>query len=225
MSIVAIRSVIIYLTVIAAIRIMGKRQIGEMTPHELVITILVSQVAIIPLQDNGMPLANMFVPVLIFVALEIIGSALAMKSFTFRTVIQGKPIFVIKDGKMNETQMRRLRLTVDDLIDGIRQKGIFDLSTVQDAIIETNGTVSVLQKTEDCAATPKQLNLAVEPQSTPIPVVLDGEAVTEYFSQDKFRESEITLLVKNEDMDISEIMLLTIDSSGKVFIIPKRSKN
>ena len=128
MSILFIRSVIIYLMVIIALRIMGKRQIGEMTPHELVITILVSQVAIIPLQDNGMPLANMFVPILIFVSLEIIASAIAMKSEAFRSIVQGKPIFVIKDGKLNEAQMKRLRLTMDDLIDAIRQKGIFDIS-------------------------------------------------------------------------------------------------
>ena len=223
MSILFIRSVIIYLMVIIALRIMGKRQIGEMTPHELVITIRVSQVAIIPLQDNGMPLANMFVPILIFVSLEIIASSIAMKSEKFRSIVQGKPIFVIKDGKLNETQMKRLRLTMDDLLDAIRQKGIFDISTVQDAIIETNGTVSALQRTEECAATPKQLNLTVEPQSTPIPLVLDGEEITEYFGQEKYRESEITLLVKNEDRDISEIMLLTIDNNGKVFVIPKRS--
>ena len=225
MSILFIRSVIIYLMVIIALRIMGKRQIGEMTPHELVITILVSQVAIIPLQDNGMPLANMFVPILIFVSLEIIASSIAMNSEKFRSIVQGKPIFVIKDGKLNETQMKRLRLTMDDLLDAIRQKGIFDISTVQDAIIETNGTVSVLQRTEECAATPKQLNLTVEPQSTPIPLVLDGEEITEYFGQEKYRESEITLLVKNEDRDISEIMLLTIDNNGRVFVIPKRSES
>ncbi|UKI23108.1 MAG: DUF421 domain-containing protein [Anaerotruncus sp.] len=104
---------------------MGKRQIGELTPHELVITILVSQVAIIPLQDNGMPLANMVVPILIFVSLEILVSAISMKSLTFRNLVQGKPIFVIRNGKLDEKQMRRLRLTIDDLTDAVREKGIF----------------------------------------------------------------------------------------------------
>ena len=153
MSIVFIRAVIIYITVIISLRIMGKRQIGELTPHELVITILVSQVAIIPLQDNGMPLANMVVPILIFVSLEILVSAISMKSLTFRNLVQGKPIFVIRNGKLDEKQMRRLRLTIDDLTDAVREKGFFDLSSVQDAVIETNGTVSVLQKAEESPVT------------------------------------------------------------------------
>lgn len=134
MSIVFIRAVIIYITVIISLRIMGKRQIGELTPHELVITILVSQVAIIPLQDNGMPLANMVVPILIFVSLEILVSAISMKSLTFRNLVQGKPIFVIRNGKLDEKQMRRLRLTIDDLTDAVREKGFFDLSSVPSAI-------------------------------------------------------------------------------------------
>lgn len=224
MSIVLIRAIIIYVAVILALRIMGKRQIGEMTPHELVITILVSQVAIIPLQDNAMPLANMVIPILIFVSLEIIASALSMKSIGFRNVIQGKPIFVIKNGKLDEKQLRRLRITVDDLIDALREKGYFDISSVQDAVVETNGTISVLQKAEEAPVTPKQLKLSVKEKSTPVAVVVDGKPVTEYFGQNVIKNSEIELITKNSGKKTSEIMLLTIDDNGKIFIIPKRSK-
>lgn len=224
MSIVLIRAIIIYVTVILALRIMGKRQIGEMTPHELVITILVSQVAIIPLQDNAMPLANMVIPILIFVSLEIIASAIAMKSVVFRNAIQGKPIFVIKNGKLDEKQLRRLRLTIDDLIDALREKGYFDISSVQDAVVETNGTISVLQKAEEAPVTPKQLKLSVKEKSTPVAVVVDGKPVTEYFGQNVIKNSEIELITKNSGKKTSEIMLLTIDDNGKIFIIPKRSK-
>ena len=190
MSITFIRAVIIYITVIIAMRIMGKRQIGELKPHELVITVLVSQVASIPLEDNSMPLANMFVPILIFVAFEIIVSAISMKSLNFRNLIQGKPIFVIKNGKLDEKQMKRLRFTIDDLIDAIRQKDVFDISTVQDAVIETNGSISVLQKAEESPVTPKQLKLSVDEVSTPITIVIDGKPVTEYFGKEKIKNSE-----------------------------------
>lgn len=203
---------------------MGKRQIGELTPHELVITILVSQVAIIPLQDNSMPLLNMFVPILIFVSMEILASALSMKSIHFRNLIQGKPLFVIRNGKLDEKQMRRLRFTVDDLADAVRQKGYFDLSTIQDAIVEPNGTISVLQKAEESPVTPKQLKLSVDENSTPVAVVVDGKPVYEYFGQNIVRNSEIELLVTDSGKKISEIMLLTIDDNGKIFIIPKRGK-
>ncbi len=224
MSVIFIRAVIIYIAVILALRIMGKRQIGELTPHELVITILVSQVAIIPLQDNSMPLLNMFVPILIFVSMEILASALSMKSIHFRNLIQGKPLFVIRNGKLDEKQMKRLRFTVDDLVDAVRQKGYFDLSTIQDAIVEPNGTISVLQKAEESPVTPKQLKLSVDENATPVAVVVDGKPVDEYFGQNIVRNSEIELLVTDSGKKISEIMLLTIDDNGKIFIIPKRGK-
>lgn len=224
MSVIFIRAVIIYIAVIIALRIMGKRQIGELTPHELVITILVSQVAIIPLQDNSMPLLNMFVPILIFVSMEILASALSMKSIHFRNLIQGKPLFVIRNGKLDEKQMKRLRFTVDDLVDAVRQKGYFDLSTIQDAIVEPNGTISVLQKAEESPVTPKQLKLSVDENATPVAVVVDGKPVNEYFGQNIVRNSEIELLVTDSGKKISEIMLLTIDDNGKIFIIPKRGK-
>lgn len=222
MSITLIRAVIIYITVILAVRIMGKRQIGELKPHELVVTVLVSQVASIPLEDNSMPLANMFIPILIFVSFEILASAISMKSLSFRNLLQGKPIFVIKNGKLDEKQMKRLRFTMDDLVDAIRQKDVFDISTVQDAVIETNGTVSVLQKSEYAPVTPHQLSLSVEEESTPITVVIDGKPVTEYFSEEKIRNSEIELIVSSTQKDISKIMLLTIDDNGNTFIIPKK---
>ncbi len=211
MSITLIRAVIIYITVITAMRIMGKRQIGELKPHELVITVLVSQVASIPLEDNSMPLANMFVPILIFVSFEIIVSVISMKSLNFRNLIQGRPMFVIRNGKIDEKQMKRLRFTIDDLIDAIRQKDVFDISTVQDAVIETNGSISVLQKAEEAPVTPKQLKLSVDENSTPIAVVIDGKPVTEYFSTEKIKNSKIELVVNNENKDIKDIMLLTID--------------
>ena len=222
MSITFIRAIIIYIAVIVSLRIMGKRQIGELTPHELVITILVSQVAIIPLQDNGMPLANMVVPILIFVSLEIAVSAISMKSLAFRNLIQGKPIFVIRNGKLDEKQMRRLRLTIDDLTDAIREKGFFDLSTVRDAVIETNGTVSVLQKSEESPVTPKQLS--VEEQSTPVPIVPDGKPAEEYFGKNEISLSKIEQFVKKSGKEMPQIMLLTADSAGNIFIIPKQEE-
>ena len=203
-------------------RIMGKRQIGELKPHELVITVLVSQVASIPLEDNSMPLANMFVPILIFVSFEIIVSVISMKSLSFRNLIQGRPMFVIKDGKINEKQMKRLRFTIDDLIDAIRQKDVFDISTVQDAVIETNGSISVLQKAEEAPVTPKQLKLSVDENSTPVAIVIDGKPVTEYFSTEKIKNSKIELVLNNEKREIKDIMLLTIDENGNTYIIPKR---
>lgn len=224
MSIVFIRAVIIYAAVIIALRIMGKRQIGEMTPHELVITILVSQVAVIPLQDNAMPLANMIIPILIFVSLEIIVSAVSMKSIGFRNLVQGKPIFVIKGGRIDEKQLRRLRLTVDDLCDALREKGYFSIDDIEDAVVETNGTISVLPKSEKAPPAADELGIKTQEASTPVPIVIDGRPVTEYFGKNKIRESEIELLLAGYDKKAQDILLMTIDSNGRVNIIEKREK-
>ncbi len=224
MSIVFIRAVIIYAAVIIALRIMGKRQIGEMTPHELVITILVSQVAVIPLQDNAMPLANMIIPILIFVSLEIIVSAVSMKSIGFRNLVQGKPIFVIKSGRIDEKQLRRLRLTVDDLCDALREKGYFSIDDIEDAVVETNGTISVLPKSEKAPLAAEELGIRAQEASTPVPIVIDGRPVTEYFGKNKIRESEIELLLAGYDKKAQDILLMTIDSNGRVSIIEKREK-
>lgn len=200
---------------------MGKRQIGELNPHELVITIIVSQTASIPLEENSMPLANSIAPLLVFVSLEIIMSVVSMKSLTFRNILQGKPIMIIKDGKINQSLLRKLRFTVDDLVDSLRQKDIFDLNEIQDAVIETNGSVSVLKKSEKNALTPSDIGISTDEKSTPVAVVIDGKSVSEYFGSEKINNSEIELLVKSNDTEINKIMLLTVDSAGNTFLVPK----
>ena len=224
MSIIFIRTFIVYIVAILAVRIMGKRQIGELKPHELVITILVSETANMPLEDNNIPLANMLVPIMLFVSFEIIVSAISMKSLSFRNILQGKPIFVIRKGKLDEKQLGRLRLTMDDLIDAVRQKDIFDISTVQEAVVETNGSISVLQKAEEAPVTPKQMKLSVKEESVPVTIVIDGKPVTEYFGEEKIDTHRIELVVKNAGKDIQDIMLLTVDDKGNTFVIPKRGE-
>ena len=224
MSIIFIRTFIVYIVAILAVRIMGKRQIGELKPHELVITILVSETANMPLEDNNTPLVNMLVPIMLFVSFEIIVSAISMKSLSFRNILQGKPIFVIRKGKLDEKQLKRMRLTMDDLIDAVRQKDIFDISTVQDAVVETNGSISVLQKAEEAPVTPKQMKLSVKEESVPVTIVIDGKPVTEYFGEEKTDSHRIELIVKNTGKDIQDIMLLTVDDKGNTFVIPKRGE-
>lgn len=224
MTVTLIRAVIIYIFVVLAVRVMGKRQIGELKPHELVITILVSQIASIPLQDNAMPLANSIIPLLILIGFEIIASIISMKSIRFRNALQGKPIFVIRHGKLDEKQMRRLRFTMDDLVDALRQKDVFDISQVEDAVVETNGSLSVLMKPEYSPVTPQQLNLEVKDDGMPVVIVMDGKPVSEYFGAEKIKNSEIELLLKKHDLQAKKIMLLTVDDSGNLYVIDKEKK-
>ena len=149
MSIILIRSVVIYLIVVMAVRIMGKRQIGELNPHEFVITILISAVATIPIQESAIPLAYSVVPILVFVSLEVLESALSIKFPAFSKLIDGQPITVIKNGKIQFKELNRLRFSTEDLMDALRQKDVFDIREVENAIVETNGSLSV-QKKNDC---------------------------------------------------------------------------
>lgn len=224
MTITLIRAVIIYIAVIIAVRIMGKRQVGELKPQELVITILISAIATVPLEDNSMPLANSLIPIFIFISLEIIESAISMKSLWFRNLLQGKPIFVIKNGVLQQKQLTRLRFTMDDLVDALRQQGAFDISQVQNAVVETNGTLSVQLKSSASPVTAKDMGINTDKATAPITIVMDGKAITEYFGDSKFTESEIELIVSASDIEMSKIMLLTIDDNGKTFCIKKDDK-
>lgn len=224
MTITVLRSIIIYLTIVIAVRIMGKRQIGELKPHELVITILISAVATIPIEQNTIPLANSILPILVFVSFEMIESAISMKSIKFRDLLQGKPVFIIKNGTLQQEQLTRLRFTIDDLIDASRQAGAFDISQIENAVVETNGTLSVQMKSEESPITPSQMKIEVKKAVTPQAIAMDSQIVTEYFGKTVIPKSEIEIYLKANDIDLNEVMLLTVDDNGKLFLIRKDKK-
>lgn len=224
MAITMIRAVIIYIFVTLAIRIMGKRQVGELNPQELVITILISAVATVPLEDNGMPLANSLVPIAIFIALELLNSALSMKSLWFRNLVQGKPIFIIRNGKIQQDQLQKLRYTMDDLIDSARQSGAFDIAEIENAVVETNGSLSIQLKNEVSPITPKQMGIKCEKADVPITIIIDGEVVEKYYGNAEYNEDEIRLLAISNGEQVENIMAMSVDNSGKVYIIKKENK-
>lgn len=224
MAINFIRAIIIYVVIIIAVRLMGKRQVGELKPHELVITILISAIAVIPLEENSMPLANCLVPILLFVSLEIIMSVISMKSLWFRNLLQGRPIFIIRQGKLDQKKLKQLRLTMDDVVDALRQKDVFDISQVEDAVIETNGSISVLPKAEYQPITASDINLSVKEKGMPVAIVIDGKPVNEYFNEYKLKDSEIELVLQTVNRDAKRIMLLTIDDDGNTYLIEKEKQ-
>ena len=224
MAINFIRAIIIYVVIIIAVRLMGKRQVGELKPHELVITILISAIAVIPLEENSMPLANCLVPILLFVSLEIIMSVISMKSLWFRNLLQGRPIFIIRQGKLDQKKLKQLRLTMDDVVDALRQKDVFDISQVEDAVIETNGSISVLPRAEYQPITASDINLSVKEKGMPVAIVIDGKPVNEYFNEYKLKDSEIELVLQTVNRDAKRIMLLTIDDDGNTYLIEKEKQ-
>ena len=169
-----------------------------------------------------MPLANCIVPILLFISMEIIVSVLSMKNIWFRNLVQGRPIFIIRNGKLDQKKLRQMRFTIDDIVDALRQKDIFDISEVRDAVVETNGTISVLPKAQYRPLTPNDVNLNVEEKGMPVTIVMDGKPVSEYFNEYKVKDSEIELVLQTVNKEVSKILLLTIDDDGNTFLIEKR---
>lgn len=203
---------------------MGKRQIGELNPQELVITILISAVATVPLENNGMPLANSLIPIAIFISFEIINSTLSMKSIKFRSLIKGKPRFIIKDGEIQQGELTKLRFTIDDLTDAVRQAGVFDISQVANAIVETNGVVSVQKKSEYAPLTPKDVGIKTENAEVPITAIVDGKAVADCFGNVNIDENEAKLIAISNGEQPQNILVMTIKNDGTAYIVAKEEQ-
>lgn len=164
MLICMLRTLVLYVVIVVCVRLMGKRQVGELQNSELVITLLVSELAAIPMQEPGIPLLSGVVPILTLVACELAVSALMMKSGAFRRIMCGSPVAVIRHGQLLPAQLRRLRMTVEDLTESLRMQGVFDLSEVEFAAVETSGQLSV-QKKAACAP-PDAQTLGVRAQNS-----------------------------------------------------------
>lgn len=224
MFVTLIRTVILYIFAIASVRIMGKRQIGELQPSDLVVTLLISQIISIPIQDTDIPLVNTLIPIFLLVGFEIITSVFNMKSIKFRTFMQGHPVVIINDGVLNQKLLKELRFTVDDLLESLRQKDVFDISQVQYAIVETNGQISVLLKAEHDTVTRDDLNLEPDPQGFKCPVIIDGKIVTQDFKICNTTIEKVEKAVKKEKLQIKDILLMTIDATGNHTIIRKENQ-
>ena len=157
-----VRTILLYFIIMLGLRLMGKRQIGELEPTELVLTMLISDLAAVPMQDFGIPLLNGVVPIVTLLALSMLLSYGCMRSIRLRRLVCGSPTTLIKDGILQQAAMRANRFTLDELIEALRSQGVTDLTTVKYAILETDGQLSVLLYPAEQPATPKQLGRAVK---------------------------------------------------------------
>ena len=216
-----IRVVILYLFVSASIRIMGKRNIGELQPTELVITLLLSEFAAIPIEDNSVPLINSLIPVMILISLEIINSVISMKSIKFRNISDGNAVLIIKDGKLDQQQLRNLRFTVDDVLSALRQKDVFDINEVAYAVIETNGTLSVLLKPQFQNATKQDVKVKTKSDGYTCPVIIDGVVLKKNLDVLEINKEDIEKILEKKKVHKKQIFLMNIDKNKNAEIILK----
>lgn len=214
-----IRTLIIYIFIIFAVRIMGKRQISDLQPTELVITLIVSDIASIPLENTEQPLLSGVIPVVILIACEILASFFMLKNSRFRKLICGSPVMVIENGKIKQDAMRKLRLTTEDLCVQLRQLNVFSLDEVQYCIVETNGKVSVLEKPESRTPTAQDLNITIDDNGIEAVVISDGEYLDNSMKLCGFSKKKIDSILKENNITVEEVFIMTADKSGKFNII------
>ena len=221
-----IRCTVIYFFVITSVRLMGKRQIGELQPSELVITILISDVASMSLQNMEMPLLSTVTSLLVLVMYEVLISILSIKSRTVRKVLQGNSVMIIKDGKLIEKRMKLIRYSIDDLVEALRLKDVFDISQVQYAYIETNGAISIELKPQYKTITVEDMKLATGSGSIPCLVICDGTVVDREFDVCNMTEEKLNKILRKSNIEVEDVLMMTVDSAGKTYIkLKEEEKN
>ncbi|MBQ7492042.1 MAG: DUF421 domain-containing protein [Clostridia bacterium] len=217
-----VRTLILYLSVVTAVRLMGKRQVGEMQPDELVVTILISAVISVPMQDIDIPLFHGIVPVLTLIAAEVLISTLSLRWPRLRRLLSGRPVPVVRKGVVDQKALRELRFSVDDLLEELRLAGIFDLREVCFAQVETNGQLSVLPESDCAPATPRQHGLTVEPAATPALIIADGEVREDALRQAGMDRAGLSALLRSKGLNSpAQVFLLCADQSGGVILLRK----
>ena len=201
---------------------MGKRQIGEMQPNELVITFLISEIASIPLQDTAQPIILGITAIFILVVLEITMSILAMKFRKIRKLMSGRSVVVIKNGEIDQDAMKKVRLTVLDLIELLRGQNVFDISTVAFAVIEVNGDLSVLLKSSEQTVTAGDMNISSKSDVLPLPVIIDGKIEADSLDALKITRTELDKLLKKNKTSAEDVFLMMIDRNKNCNIIKKQ---
>ena len=217
------RTIILYLVLIAVIRMMGKRQIGQMEASEFVVTMLVANLASIPMQDSGIPLFSGFVPIVTVLGMELVLSTLSLRSIRFRKLLCGKPVILIDNGKILQENLRRTRVTLDELTGHLREKDVLDLGSVQFAILETNGNLSVFPYPKERPAPARDAGIQVRKQFLPLTIVSDGKLLTENLQKAKKDVSWVQRVLKQHNAEISDTWLLTVDASDKVSFYRKEA--
>lgn len=217
------RTVLLYFILIAGIRALGKRQIGELEPTELVLMLLISDLAAVPMQDFGIPLLNGAVPIVTLLALSMLLSFFSARSVRFHRLLCGSPTVLIENGAIRQDALRRNRFTLDELLDELRAQGVTDIKAVKYAVLETNGKLSVLPRAADAPATPRQLGVSV-PDDVWLPAVLvsDGRVLSRALAERGLDGAWLKRTLRAHGFqNAAEVLLLTVDGAGRVLCVGK----
>ena len=224
MGVTFIRTIILFVVVVIAMRIMGKRQIGELQASELVVTILISELAAIPMQNLGIPILHGIIPIFTLVICELVLSVITLKNAKIRGLMTGRPVIIIQNGIINQKELKQLRFSVDDLMEEMRLCGVCDFEDVGFAIIETNGKLSVFKNSAKQPPTKEELKLPPSDMQVPIPLILDGRLISRNFDQAKVSKATIMKNIKKQNIKkVEDVFLMYKNSSNQLSIIAKEN--
>ena len=215
------RTIILYLILILSIRLMGKRQIGQMEPAEFVVTMLVANLAAIPMQDGGIPIFSGVVPIFTVLGVELVLSALSLKSSKLRKLLCGKPVILIENGNILQGNLRKTRITLDELTGHLREKDVLDIRAVQYAILETNGNLSVFPYPKEQPASARDAGIKVRQQFLPITLISDGELMEENLKKANKDRRWLEQILQQHSATVEETWLLSVDKSNHVTFFRK----
>ena len=218
-----LRTLLLYMVLILVIRLMGKRQIGQMEASEFVVTMLVANLAAIPMQDSAIPFYSGLVPILTVLGAELCLSWLILKSVSLRRLLCGKPVILIENGKLIQENLRKTRVTLDELMGHLREKDVLDLRAVQFAILETNGNLSVFPFPKERPASAKEAGVPASRQYLPITLIGDGRLFRENLALAGKDEAWLSRVLQERAATMEETFLLTVDGAGKLLFLRKET--
>lgn len=219
MIILVIRTLILYFVVIVSMRIMGKRQMGEMQPSELVVAIMISDLASVPMQTVDIPLISGIIPVLTLIVVEVLMSYVGLKSRFLRRIITGEPSVVIYDGHVNEKELRRLRFNLNDLLEQLRINNYSNIADVYVAVLETNGQLSIIPKTQARGVTIKDLKIKDAPkESLPCTIISDGVLIKSELDRSKKSINWLTRELEKRNVSIKDVFIASYNKNEGLFI-------
>ena len=218
-----IRTIILYLVLIFCVRLMGKRQIGQMEPSEFVVTMLVANLAAIPMQNEGLPLYGGLIPILTVLGMELVLSGAMLRSIRLRKFLCGKPVILIENGRILQQNLRATRITLDELTGHLREKDVLDIRSVQYAILETNGNLSVFPYPKEKPASAKDAGIQARKQYLPVTIISDGYLLRENLRISGRDETWLRKTLGDYRATVAGTWLLTVDRTGDVLWLGKEN--
>ncbi|MFZ5647214.1 MAG: YetF domain-containing protein [Bacillota bacterium] len=218
MIIGVVRTLVLFAVVVIGLRLMGKRQIGQLQPYELVIVIMLSALAAIPMENSGVPLISGLVPIVTLIVVHVTLSYITLKSDRARGVICGTPSVLIENGKIVEQEMKRLRYNINELLEQLRAQNMPNIADVEFAILETSGHLSVIPKSQKRPVVPEDMNLPTKYEGLPVTLIIDGHVFQKNLAKINLSENWLrSELLKFNVSDPKEVLFASLDTEGKLF--------